>query len=257
MRIDLVWVDELIGSADGLRAVSDRIRGDFICLGSDLVSQFSFGEIAQLHRLRAADVTMLLCSATVEESEKKGCIKKLRIDEEDQEYIGICGDGRVVVKKPALEVDEGFTLLKPLINRCSSPVTLRNDLLDMGVYMMSHWVLNLLMENKAISSIRTELVPFIVDRQFQTATYLSANIPALSYRKNLLNSVDKWLADIDTTGISTVIASNETLKNTSMITSTTHCNKGPLELVDYLYADMNKSTRNDLGDTANQGNSNF
>ena len=49
-----------------------NIRGDFLCVGSDLLCQYSFGELADLHRSRASDLTMLLVSAPTEEAEKKG-----------------------------------------------------------------------------------------------------------------------------------------------------------------------------------------
>jgi hypothetical protein len=58
---------------------------------------------------------------------------------------GVCEDGRVLMKTPVLEVEEGLKILKPLLHRCSSSLTLRNDLQDMGVYVMSRWILDFLM----------------------------------------------------------------------------------------------------------------
>lgn len=37
-----------------------------------MLCQHSFGELADLHRSRGSDITMLLVSAPTEESEKKG-----------------------------------------------------------------------------------------------------------------------------------------------------------------------------------------
>ena len=54
VNIDLVFVDEMLGSADGLRAVSDRIRGDFLCLSSDFICQFSLGDLAHMHRVNTS-----------------------------------------------------------------------------------------------------------------------------------------------------------------------------------------------------------
>lgn len=88
MKIELVAVDELNGSADGLRAVYERIRGDFIVLNSDILSEFSLGPLVDLHRTRTSDLTMLLATLPADEVDKKGQKKKLEIDKEDQEYIG-------------------------------------------------------------------------------------------------------------------------------------------------------------------------
>ena len=47
-------------------------------MGSDMICQHSFGEIADLHRSRGSDLTMLLVSAPSEDSEKKGkCVNAL------------------------------------------------------------------------------------------------------------------------------------------------------------------------------------
>jgi len=67
----------------------------------------------------------------------------------------------------------------------------------MGIYVMARWVVDFVAQNKAISSIRTELVPFLVDRQFQTAEYLRNAVPALPARAGAgarpLAAVDQWL----------------------------------------------------------------
>ena len=79
----------MVGSADGLRAVSDRITGDFILYSTDLLTDFNFGHLTALHRLRTSDVTMLLSTSPLEDVDKKGSAgKRMKIDEEDQEYIG-------------------------------------------------------------------------------------------------------------------------------------------------------------------------
>lgn len=191
-NVEFIWVDEMIGSADGLRAASDRIRGDFICLGSDVLCQFALSELSQLHRARGSDITMLLASASVEESEKKGAPLKIRVEEEDQEYIGLDEGGRVVMKRPALEVDDGVSISKPILNRCSTSLTVRIDLQDMGIYIMAHWIMGFLAMNKSISNIRTELVPFLVDRQFQSSEYMEENMLHVGVRERPLGAVDEW-----------------------------------------------------------------
>jgi NDP-sugar pyrophosphorylase family protein len=61
-----------MGTADALRAVADHIRGDFICLSSDIISQFHYSDLIHVHRGHAADVTMVLTGAKIEVSESKG-----------------------------------------------------------------------------------------------------------------------------------------------------------------------------------------
>lgn len=184
MSIDLVVVEEMSGSADGLRAVSDRIRGDFFCLGSDFISQYCIGELANMHRLCSSDLTMMLTVAN-------GEVKK---DEVDEEYIGICDDGRVMMKLPTLEIDETVELSKPLLQHAPT-LALRKDIVDLGIYLMSFWVLEFLADNARISSIRTDLVPYLINRQFQATEYLLELIPALEHRNRPLKAIEPWIMD--------------------------------------------------------------
>lgn len=77
--IEVVPVADMIGSADCIRAVSDRIRGDFIVFNSDTLSQINLGELVHVHRIRSSDVTMLLSAVPLEESEKKGASATLKV----------------------------------------------------------------------------------------------------------------------------------------------------------------------------------
>jgi NDP-sugar pyrophosphorylase family protein len=77
--IEIIQVNELFGTADAVRAVHDRIRGDFIVYNSDTLSQINLTELVQTHRLQSSDVTMLLAVAPLEESEKKGVPPILKV----------------------------------------------------------------------------------------------------------------------------------------------------------------------------------
>ena len=193
MTIERIFVEkDNFNSCDALRAVSDRIRGDFICIHSDVFSRFSLGEMATFHRTRSSDLTMLLVPAPIDEPEKKGGKRKLRVEEEDQEYIGICEDGRVVMKLAVADAEEAVEVTKPLLHRCGT-LSLRTDLLDMGIYILSRWLLEYVVENKHMESFKADVVPFFVDRQFQPIDYLVETFPSLQHRKRPIASLEPWL----------------------------------------------------------------
>jgi len=147
------------GSVDGLRAVADRIRGDFIVMGGDVFCKAPLGPLAARHRLKTADVTMLLARAPTDEgtgSEKKptgaaaGAAaavpagkRRLRIDEEEQEWVGFNDDERVLIKTPQSDLESVFTVHKSLLHH-GGALSVRGDLMDMGVYIFSKWVLDLI-----------------------------------------------------------------------------------------------------------------
>jgi hypothetical protein len=180
MNIDLVSIEDMYGSADCLRAVRERIRGDFFCLNSDFISQYCLGELASMHRLSTSDLTMVLALADVKK------------DEVDEEFVGICDDGRVLLKMPTLEVDETIALTKPLLHHAHT-LSLRQDLVDVGIYVMSHWVLEFLAKNSKITSIRTDLLPYLINRQHQPAERLLDLIPALEHRHRPLKAIEPWI----------------------------------------------------------------
>lgn len=93
--------------------------------------------------------------------------KSLPIDKEDQEIIGYGSDGRLVVKSQLIERSEStFSLEKSLLHKCDS-LRVRNDLIDTGIYFMSYWILEYIMKSKSITSIRLDLIPYLVNWQFQ------------------------------------------------------------------------------------------
>jgi NDP-sugar pyrophosphorylase family protein len=182
MSIELVIVPEILGTADGLRAVSDRIRGDVFVLSADFISQFSVIDLANLHRLSVSDVTMLL-AVTPKDAPKEDI---------DQEYVGISDKGRVLLKTPTLEIDEAIDISKSLLHKCAI-FNLRNDLTDIGLYLLSHWVVEYVVNNKRVSSLKNDLVSYLVKRQFQSKEYLHDTFPPIVHRKRPLNGLESLL----------------------------------------------------------------
>lgn len=96
-----------------------------------------------------------------------GAKKSLPIDKGDQEIVGYGSDGRLVIKSQLLERSESaFSLEKSLLHKCDS-LRVRNDLIDTGIYLMSYWILEYIMISKSITSIRLDLIPYLVHWQFQ------------------------------------------------------------------------------------------
>lgn len=195
MTIDFVTVENMTGSCDGLRAVSDRLRGDFIFMSSDVFIKGGIGELTSMHRLKGGDVTMLLAPAPVEESDKKGGRKKLKIEEEDQEFIAFNDEHRILKKIPKVDLEENFVLNKPLLNR-GGALSLRSDLLDLGVYIFSYWVLELVASsngNRRFQSVRNDLLPFLVDHQHQPLSLLLEVMPSVCFRNRNMAAVEPWM----------------------------------------------------------------
>lgn len=212
IKIDLVTIpnDDINGSADYVRAVSHKITQDFIVVNGDMISEVSIAELTRLYRLKNADMMVLLTPfQSVEGGDEKkpsksgpksaaAGEKKVKIDEEDQEYIGVCtNDGRLVLKSAVVEVEKNIVLDKRILNKCQDSLLIRNDLLDVGIYVFSHWIIHLLLDKKKISSIKIELIPYLLNKQFiQNTKYLIAALGDSLLQRPAhrnLNEVDTYL----------------------------------------------------------------
>jgi translation initiation factor eIF-2B subunit gamma len=210
----------LNGSADGLRVVKDKIRGDFVCIASDCLFACPLGPLVKYHRRNANDVTVVLTGVPIDEPDKKGGIAKIRVEKEDQEIIGICtDDNRIVYKQSVMELEytsEGnkVELTKNMLNKCTS-MTLRNDCVDVEVYVFSHWILDMLAhpKNRRLVDLKTDVLPFLVNRQFQPESYVFANVSGIESRRRNLTAVEKWYTNSrinSRTGVTAATGSSRT-----------------------------------------------
>jgi translation initiation factor eIF-2B subunit gamma len=201
LAVDLVAVEDkkddgsALGSADALREIKDKIKTDFMVLSGDLVAECFIHDIADVHRTSNAALTMLLKKEVAEEDPKKAGgggggkggsasasasskISKPKRDDDQVDFFGLSEDPgtdsdskRVIFMSNKLDTedrDDQLTVSKQLLRRAPS-LTLHTDLLDAHFYVFAHWVLDLLDAKKRISSIKSELVPHLVRRQFRAA----------------------------------------------------------------------------------------
>lgn len=184
MNVEIISVPDMNGSSHALFSVADRLRGDFFCISCDVISQVSLVDLANLHRLSVSDVTIMLTVPN----------KDMLKDDVDQEMIGITPEGRIIMKAPILELEEGVSLNKSLLFKVRKPVSLRNDLLDAGIYLFSYWIIEFIKTSyKRLISIKNDLIPYLINRQFQDKEYLFEKIPALRFRKRPLSFLENWL----------------------------------------------------------------
>lgn len=197
MKVELVPVvgDDFQGTADCLRFISKRIRGDFIFLSSDVVCQFNMGDLITYHRTNAADVTIGMIGCRIDEPEKKGGAKKIHVEEDEQEFTSLSTNGRLIMRASVAEVEKVLRVHKSYLHKNDGKLKLRTDLVDSGLYVFSRWVIDLLQENPNISSVRSELIPFLIERQFQTREFLQAHMPGIKQGKfRGAKGIDKWLS---------------------------------------------------------------
>ncbi|KAL4118192.1 hypothetical protein PRIC2_010519 [Phytophthora ramorum] len=174
IHVELCEVADNTETADALRQVADRIKRDFIVLAGDLVTDVVLHNVADFHRIHDASVTMLL-RQEMPTHRLKG--EKPRRDKDMTDCIALVEheENRVVLVSQAVHMNEELYVAKSLLKRRSNFV-LHTDLYDGHFYFFSHWVLDLLQEKRYIASIKADLVPHLVRRQFRGADALPESV---------------------------------------------------------------------------------
>ncbi|OQR89211.1 translation initiation factor eIF-2B subunit gamma [Thraustotheca clavata] len=169
MSVEIVAVEgDATETADALRCVADKIRSDFIVLAGDLITDCVLHNVADLHRINDASVTMLL-KQEVQETPAKGVKskEKPRRDEEMTDCIGMVdAENRVVFVSHSVYENDDLEVPRALLKR-RPRINMHTDLYDAHVYIFAHWILDLLAEKKHIASIKADLIPHLVRRQFR------------------------------------------------------------------------------------------
>jgi NDP-sugar pyrophosphorylase family protein len=100
-------------------------------------------------------------------------------DEDQIEFTALAMDinlaPRVIWKQSKIDVEDDedmigkspkLVLPKPRL-RCGSFTTVRTDYLDVHAYVLSPWIRNLCMARKSMVSIKDDLIPLLIEYQFQ------------------------------------------------------------------------------------------
>eukprot|EP00004_Rigifila_ramosa_P026330 TRINITY_DN8154_c0_g1_i1.p1 TRINITY_DN8154_c0_g1~~TRINITY_DN8154_c0_g1_i1.p1 ORF type:complete len:461 (+),score=96.71 TRINITY_DN8154_c0_g1_i1:90-1385(+) len=172
MKLTIEVVPESIGTADVLRHLKSRLVTDFVVISGDLVTDVSLHSMAVVHRANDATVTMLLReppppSATAPAATTKGSGGKAsELDSALVDFIALdVKKERVLLYQPQSEVNGDYlSVSKKLLRRYPS-LNIRRDISDQHLYFFSPWVMEVL-EIKKFTSIKYELVPYLVQKQF-------------------------------------------------------------------------------------------
>lgn len=177
MAIKIHTVTEGIGTADALREVASYIPSDFVVLSADLIVDWDLVELLEKHRISDASLTIVFYEDVA--PKPKSSIGAL----EDVTLISPTSS-RIFMLESSADVEDQVSISSCILKN-NPRLVLRRNLRDCHLYVFSHWVLELLKRNVAISSIKAELVPYLVRRQYH-----------LSKRCRLWQ---KWIGETNTT----------------------------------------------------------
>ncbi|GJQ08730.1 hypothetical protein GpartN1_g521.t1 [Galdieria partita] len=164
MVIHIKSVTEGIGTADALREVESCIPSDFVVLSADFIADWDLIGLLEQHRTSDASLTVVLYEDIPFKQEKHTTLKDNVSALEDVTLISPIHH-RIFMLESSADIEDEVCISSHILKH-NPRLILKRNLRDCHLYVFSHWVLELLRRNLAISSIKAELVPFLVRRQY-------------------------------------------------------------------------------------------
>jgi len=170
LRLELVTVPEGFGSADALRHLRSKLRRDFVLLSGDVITDLPFQQIADLHRLHGAAATALF----KEQQPRDGAEKKKARALDGADFVGTDEKRqRLLHLEAAADCEQGLISVSQALLRAYPHVQVHTGLTDAHVYVLAHWTLSVLELKPNFGSVKFELLPYLVRKQFLSQANLS------------------------------------------------------------------------------------
>lgn len=160
--------DDDWGTADSIRHIKDSIKGDFMVLPCDLITDFSLHQLADVHRSSNAYLSVLLGH---NQDVNDIPVPDPRINRKQvKQLIGLDPSSSTLhLLQTEADLGDHLTLNKKTMRQHAHLIQ-RTDLQDAHVYIMQKSVLGLLEQNKKKGSLRAEVIPYMVDRERESGS---------------------------------------------------------------------------------------
>uniref|UniRef100_A0A665UIB8 Translation initiation factor eIF2B subunit gamma n=1 Tax=Echeneis naucrates TaxID=173247 RepID=A0A665UIB8_ECHNA len=176
MKLDVVCIQEDgdMGTADALRHIQPKIKTDILVVSCDLITDVALHEVVDLFRAHNATLAMLMSKAH-EFTETVPGQKGKKKTAEQRDFVGVDQSGkRLLFMANEADMEDGLSIRKSIMRK-HPRMHIKTGLVDAHLYCLKKAVVDFLTENKSISSIRGELVPYLVRKQFSKTTNSQKN----------------------------------------------------------------------------------
>lgn len=161
MRVSVeVTEDGVMGTADALRQIRAKLRTDFCVMPCDLQTNAQLGAVLDAHRVHQGAVTALVVQQ--EKDEKK------KVKTEDFIIVDEMTDALLMIAEKS-QLKEALEIRRTLFDKYPR-VAVRSDLADPHFYVFAHWVLDVLEKKSDFVSIKRDLLPFLLRKQYSMTT---------------------------------------------------------------------------------------
>ncbi|KAK7872809.1 hypothetical protein R5R35_011927 [Gryllus longicercus] len=178
MHIEIVAIPagEDWGTADSLRHLGEKIKTDVLIVSCDLVTDVCLNEVVNVFRKHQASVTAVFFRTHNETNATTPGPKTKHKPERD--LVGIDAvTSRLVFLASASDFEETLSLPRSLLRK-HQHLTIHSQLVDSHLYVLRHWIVQYLIQEKSFTTLKGELLPYIVKKQ------LSKNVKSMETEPN-------------------------------------------------------------------------
>lgn len=195
LNIDIVACgNDGYGTADVLRHLGAKIKKDFIVVSGDFVSDMSLEPVFSLHRAENSTITCVFADNIVTGPVPGPKIRRSK----GRDLIALSPLNQLLFMSSEEDVDESIQLDSSLLSKYKIfNITAKYN--DCHLYLMKKWVLEVLSKERNMSSIKADLIPYFLERQY---CMIEPDIAAHLNPDELLNLANKFscgFSNIETT----------------------------------------------------------
>uniref|UniRef100_A0A915BHP0 Translation initiation factor eIF2B subunit gamma n=1 Tax=Parascaris univalens TaxID=6257 RepID=A0A915BHP0_PARUN len=151
------------GTADVLRHIEAKIKRDFIVVSGDFVSDMSLAPLIALHRARSSSLTCLLAENVITGPVPGPKLKRSK----GRDFVALSEKNQLLFLGSEEDFDDTIPLNAHLFSKFRN-VGLTAKYNDCHVYLMKRWILDVVKEQRALSSIKADLIPYLLEKQYSS-----------------------------------------------------------------------------------------
>ncbi|KAJ4450126.1 translation initiation factor eIF2B subunit gamma isoform X2 [Periplaneta americana] len=165
INVDIVTIaDEDWGTADTLRFLSDRIKSDVIVVSCDFITDMSLHPILDLHRLHSNGVMALYFEPQPSDNTLVTPGPKSKFKPE-RDLVGLDEKtSRLVFVGSVSDFDSEVPISREIMEK-HPVIDMYSKITDAHFYIFKKWVVDFLVHKKNISTLKGELLPYLVKKQ--------------------------------------------------------------------------------------------
>ena len=150
---------DLPDTADVIRALAPHITSDFFLISADLITEASIHTLADAFRIRSASAIALYKELTPDalktrRREASGVVDYVLLDATSSKLLMVASHAST----------DPFSVPKAILKQHPA-VELRTDLFDAHLYVFKRWVVDVLLANAHLDSVKSDLLPHLVRMQ--------------------------------------------------------------------------------------------